>query len=72
MSHHFRAFSFVDRIASVQPGVSATGFYACVALIVALEVNAVVGKMGPMASVKGVIHSSIALTAIIWLMLALL
>jgi len=27
MSHHFRAFSFVDRIASVQPGVSATGCY---------------------------------------------
>jgi 3-hydroxymyristoyl/3-hydroxydecanoyl-(acyl carrier protein) dehydratase len=28
MSHHFRAFSFVDRITSVQPGVSIHGTYA--------------------------------------------
>lgn len=28
MSHHFRAFSFVDRITSVQPGVSIRGTYA--------------------------------------------
>ena len=28
MSHHFRAFSFVDRIDSVEPGVRATGSYA--------------------------------------------
>jgi uncharacterized membrane protein len=52
--------------------ISATGFYACIALIVALEVNAIVGKMGPMASVKGVIHSSIGLTAVIWVLLAML
>ncbi len=48
------------------------GFYACIALIVLLEVNAVVGKTGPMTSVKGVIHSSIALTAVIWGLLAFL
>ena len=53
-------------------GISATGFYACLALIVALQVNALVGKMGPMASVKGVIHCSIGLTAALWVMLALL
>jgi uncharacterized membrane protein len=52
--------------------VSATGFYACIALIVVLEANALFGKMGPMASVKGVIHSSIALSAIVWLLLAFL
>lgn len=52
--------------------MSATGFYACLALIVALEANALVGKMGPMASVKGVIHSSIVLTAVIWALLAFL
>ncbi|MEH6582002.1 MAG: urate hydroxylase PuuD [Halioglobus sp.] len=52
--------------------ISSTGFYACIALIVALEVNAVVGKMGPMASVKGVIHCSIGLTAAVWALLALL
>ena len=46
-------------------GGSDTGFYAAIAIIVLLEVNAIVGKMGPMASVKGVIHCSIALTAVL-------
>lgn len=27
MSHHFRAFSFVDRITSIQPGIAARGTY---------------------------------------------
>lgn len=46
-------------------GVSDTGFYIAMAIIVALEANAIVGKMGPMASVKGVIHCSVALTAVL-------
>jgi uncharacterized membrane protein len=50
-------------------GADGTGFYACIAIILALEVNALVGKMGPMASVKGVIHCSIALTALLWALL---
>ncbi|MFT4824941.1 MAG: putative membrane protein [Halioglobus sp.] len=50
--------------------VSAMGFYACLALIVVLQANALFGKMGPMASVKGVIHCSIALTAAVWALLA--
>lgn len=41
------------------------GFYIALAIVVVLEVNAIVGKQGPMASVKGVIHSSLALTAIL-------
>ena len=49
-----------------------TGFFACIALIIALEANALFGKTGPMTSVKGVIHCSLALTAIIWALLALL
>lgn len=53
-------------------GISSTGFYACIALIVALQLNALFGKMGPMASVKGVIHCSIGLTAALWVMLAVL
>ena len=48
------------------------GFFACIALIIALEANALFGKMGPMTSVKGVIHCSLALTAIVWALLALL
>ncbi|QFU76689.1 antitermination protein NusG [Halioglobus maricola] len=50
--------------------VSAVGFYACIALILALEANALFGKTGPMTSVKGVIHCSLALTAVIWALLA--
>jgi len=48
------------------------GFYACIALIILLEANALFGKTGPMTSVKGVIHCSIALTAVIWGLLAFL
>ncbi|MDJ1140468.1 urate hydroxylase PuuD [Marinicella marina] len=40
-----------------------TGLIAALALTVILELNALFGKMGPMASVKGVIHLSLALTA---------
>ncbi|EAW31003.1 hypothetical protein GP2143_10412 [marine gamma proteobacterium HTCC2143] len=41
-----------------------TGLAIVIAIIILLEINAIVGKMGPMASVKGVIHCSIALTAV--------
>jgi uncharacterized membrane protein len=46
--------------------------YACLGIIVLLELNALVGKMGPMASVKGVIHCSIGLVAVLWGILAFL
>lgn len=42
-----------------------TGFYVALAVIVLLELNAIIGKQGPMASVTGVIHSSLALTAVL-------
>lgn len=42
------------------------GFLLALAIIVLLEANAIFGKLGPMASVKGVIHSSIGLTAVIF------
>lgn len=48
------------------------GFYACVAIILLLEANALFGKTGPMTSVKGVIHCSIGLTAVMWALLAFL
>ena len=41
-----------------------TGLMAVIAIILILEANAIFGKIGPMASVKGVIHCSIALTAV--------
>jgi len=49
--------------------VGGIGFYACVAVILLVEVNALFGKTGPMTSVKGVIHCSIGLTALLWAML---
>ncbi len=52
--------------------LSATGLIACAAIIVALELNALFGKTGPMTSVIGVIHMSVALTALLWLLLAFL
>ena len=52
--------------------VSAVGLGAVCALIVALEANALVGKMGPMKSVVGVVHMSILLAGVVWAMLAFL
>ncbi|MEZ5572013.1 MAG: urate hydroxylase PuuD [Halioglobus sp.] len=52
--------------------ISANAFIACLLIIVALEINGLVGKQGPLTSVKGVIHCSIGLTALIWVLLAYL
>jgi uncharacterized membrane protein len=52
--------------------VSTTGLGAACALIVVLQINALVGRMGPMASVVGVAHMSILLTAVVWALLAFL
>ncbi len=48
------------------------GLYICLAIIILLEANALFGKTGPMTSVKGVIHCSIGLTALLWALLAFL
>jgi uncharacterized membrane protein len=48
------------------------GLYAMLALIAALEVNAIIGKQGPLTTVKGVIHSSLGLTVIMVLILTLI
>jgi uncharacterized membrane protein len=50
---------------------SATGLYICIAIIALLEVNSLFGKTGPMTTVRGVIHCSLGLTAVIWAILAL-
>lgn len=49
--------------------------YAVIAVtivIAILELNAIKGKMGPMASVKGVIHSGLGLTVVLYLLLVFL
>jgi len=56
----------------VVPDMSATGLVAACALILLLEVNALVGRQGPMASIVGVVHMSILLTGVVWALLALL
>ena len=43
-----------------------TGLYAALGLIVVLEANALFGGLGPMKSVTGVIHSSLALTLVVF------
>ncbi len=48
---------------------SINGVYAAMGLIVLLEINALVGKQGPMQSVKGVIVSSLVLTVVIFALL---
>jgi uncharacterized membrane protein len=50
----------------------ANGLIACAVILLLLEVNALFGKTGPMTSVVGVVHMSIALTAVFWALLAFL
>jgi uncharacterized membrane protein len=50
-------------------GGASTGLYLALGLIILLEINALVGKQGPMTSVKGVIHMSALLTLVIWALL---
>jgi len=45
------------------------GMYACLAVIALLELNALAGKLGPLATVRGVIHCSLGLTAVLILLL---
>lgn len=52
--------------------VSTTGLAAACGLIVLLQLNALFGRMGPMASVVGVVHMSILLTGVIWALMAYL
>jgi len=45
------------------------GLYVALAIVIVLELNALFGKQGPMASVNGVIHCSLALTAVLALVI---
>jgi uncharacterized membrane protein len=63
-------------LASMHPAVaqpvSQAAVIACVLIIVAVEANGLFGKQGPLTSVKGVIHCSLGLTALMWVLLAYL
>lgn len=56
----------------LQANGGGAGLYAALAIIAALEVNAIIGKQGPMTTVKGVIHSSIGLTVLLVLVMKFL
>lgn len=51
---------------AIGPGATgiSTGLWIVLALIILLELNAIVGKIGPMQSVKGVVHCSLALAVV--------
>ena len=49
-----------------------TALIVALVIIAALEINAIAGKPGPIASVKGVITCGFALTAILWAIVAIL
>ncbi len=46
--------------------MSDMGFLIPLIIILALEANAIMGKIGPMQTVKGVIHCSLGLTAVVF------
>ncbi len=48
------------------------GLWLVLAIVALLEINAIVGKQGPLTTVKGVIHCSLALTAVLAAMLVYL
>ena len=52
--------------------VSGASVAAVLLIIFLLEINAIFGKQGPLTSVPGVIHCSLGLTAVFYLLMALL
>jgi uncharacterized membrane protein len=49
--------------------VGVAGLSIALGLVVLAELNALFGKMGPLASIVGVVHLNIALTGVIWAVL---
>ena len=49
-----------------------TALVSALVIVLLLEANAIFGKQGPMASVRGVIHCGIGLTAVLYALVAIL
>jgi uncharacterized membrane protein len=62
-SHGAGAGGNIVRQVGAEGSVS-LGLMACLALVALIEANGLFGKLGPIASVKGVIHASIGLTVV--------
>jgi uncharacterized membrane protein len=56
----------------VGDGTTTTALIVSLVIVAALEVNAIAGKQGPMTTVRGVIVSGVALTAVLWAVVAFL
>ncbi|MFT7688413.1 MAG: putative membrane protein [Candidatus Azotimanducaceae bacterium] len=56
----------------VSSDANMTSLAVALVIVLALEANSIFGKMGPMASVVGVIHSGLALTAVLYAVVVLL
>jgi uncharacterized membrane protein len=60
---------FMGSSAHLQHGIlnfGALDFMVATAIIIAIEVNGIVGKQGPITTVSGVITSGFVLTAVLW------
>ena len=51
----------IAAISQVGGSVTDTGLFTAMGIIIVLEINALFGGMGPMKSVMGVVHCSLAL-----------
>lgn len=51
-------------------GGSSAALWVALVIIAALEANAIFGKQGPMTTVRGVLLSSLVLTAVLWAVVA--
>lgn len=62
-------------LGSIQTSITSAGALPLIlifGLIGALEVNGIIGKTGPMTSVRGVLHGSVLLTVVLYLLAELL
>ena len=61
-SGHLGGAGSIPMSAQTDMGVSDLGLAVAIIIVLGLEVNAIKGKLGPMASVVGVIHMGVLLT----------
>ncbi|HIG60945.1 MAG TPA: antitermination protein NusG [Gammaproteobacteria bacterium] len=66
-SAHMQTSMLLDEVST-----STASLVAVFVIILALEINAIRGQLGPMASVKGVIHCGLLLTAVLYGLMVLL
>ncbi len=67
LASHSVGYSTAHLFRNAEGGITiSVGYWLVLAIIAALEANALFGKTGPMTTVKGVIHCSLALVAVLY------